>query len=68
MLKGFVTMVTKGAYPYETLYEFRNGVFNNSGMCADYKFNDSEWFECGFFTLENGVENWVISEIRFVLD
>ena len=68
MLKGFVTMVSKGDFPYETLYEFRNGVLDGYGMFADYKYKDSEWFEQGYFPVDNGVHKWVISEIRFVLD
>jgi hypothetical protein len=69
MLKGFVTMISKrGEHSYETLYEFRNGVFDNRGMYADFKYNNGIWHEYGRFPLDNGVEDWVISEIRFVLD
>lgn len=69
MLKGTVSMVyVNSEYRIPSVFQFKNGRMTKNGMWADYCLGNNVWRTDGFFPLNIGEQNWVISEIQFTLD
>jgi len=81
-MRGVVIMVSRSDHSYQKLYKFRNGYIDGYGLFAEYQYCGdifrlrffqstcvhNEWVSDGYFSLENGKSEWVISEIQFVVD